>query len=269
MTIIDSHTHIYPEKLAAKAAFNLGKFYNFTVQEKGTAENLKQCLRGAGIGGFVLLATATNANQVDRINEITSLEAEKARKEGFTVFALGGAHQDYGDWDRLVDGLKKNGLLGVKIHPDIQGCDIDDPRFFGLYERLEKNGMTVCFHMGDDRPEYGFSSPEKLARVAEKYPSLRFQAAHLGGYRKWDAAKDCLCGKFGNVWYDCSQCVNVMKKEDCEEMIYLCGTDRVMFGTDFPAISPSYSLECFMRLSLGDEDREKILGLNALEFYGE
>lgn len=47
--IIDSHTHTYPDAIAARAAENLGNFYNFTVAESGTFSDLERCEREAGI----------------------------------------------------------------------------------------------------------------------------------------------------------------------------------------------------------------------------
>lgn len=86
--IIDSHTHTYPDAIAARAAENLGNFYNFTVAESGTFSDLERCEREAGITGFLLLPVATSAKNVDKINEAAGTSggsSESRRLRGFRL----------------------------------------------------------------------------------------------------------------------------------------------------------------------------------------
>ena len=58
MEIIDSHCHIYPHKIAAKAVESIGNFYNIKMNFEGTAENLLNVL---------------NENNISKAGEISLL----------------------------------------------------------------------------------------------------------------------------------------------------------------------------------------------------
>jgi predicted TIM-barrel fold metal-dependent hydrolase len=47
-------------------------------------------------------------------------------------------------------GIAAAGFLGVKLHPEYQGCHIDDPALEVLYRALEKAGLIALFHAGHD-----------------------------------------------------------------------------------------------------------------------
>ena len=162
---------------------------------------------------------------------------------------------------------KGMGLRGVKIHPDIQGVDIDDERLLPLYEILQAEHMPIYLHMGDDRPEYRFSSADKLIRVLDMFPDLVAVAAHLSGYKAWDTSVPILAGR-KNVFYDTSSALWAMTPEKADEIIGKLGVETVMFGTDYPVVNTKDELERFFRLSLTDSQREDILWNNAMRFFG-
>lgn len=260
--IIDSHTHTYPDAIAARAAENLGNFYNFTVAESGTFSDLERCEREAGITGFLLLPVATSAKNVDKINEAAAHQAEAARADGFEAFAFGSMHRDCPDFRAGLEHCRKLGLRGIKLHPDLQGFDLDCVELMPLYEAMQEMKMILWLHVGDAREQINASSPERVARIAEGFPALKIVAAHFGGYREWEKAEECLIGRFGNVYYDCSSSLWDMTPERGKYLIEKCGTDRVMFGSDYPAITPAVSLAEFLRLDLTEEVRDAVLYKN-------
>jgi len=266
--ILDSHTHVYPEKIAAKAAENLGHFYNFIVQESGTLSTLEDCCKNNGIGGFLLLPVSTSAAHTDRVNEIAAENVKRAREDGFEAYSFGGMHQDYPDFEAGVAHIKELGLLGVKIHPDLQEVDIDDQKLFPLYKALEDAGLRLFFHTGDDRPEYNFSDPAKLCTVCEKFPKLQIVGAHLGGYKEWDKVINLLAGKYDNLWYDLSQCHNHLSPTEVRALIEKLGTDRVFFGSDYPATTPKASLDAFNLMGFDKETYDNIAYRNLRRFLG-
>ena len=212
----------------------------------------------------MLFSVATNAYQVQKVNDSIAALAEKSRTEGFLTVGFAGMHQDLPDFAAEIDRVEKLGLCGVKIHPDIQGIDIDDPKMMKLYEILEGR-MPVYFHMGDDRPEYRFSEPKKLRRVLDRFPGLEVVAAHLGGYRACDEAIEYL-GGHPNVWYDTSSSLWYLSAEEASRIIAALGHDRIMFGTDYPVKNIGTEMELFSRLTLTDAQREDILWNNAMRF---
>ena len=263
--VFDIHTHTYPEKIADKACVNLGKFYNFGIEGEGTYAHLESQAKENNVGGYLLFSVATNAHQVPKVNDSIAALAEYSRSRGFTTFGFAGMHQDYPDFAGEIARCRTMGLRGVKIHPDIQGVNIDDPRLLPLYEILEAEGMPLYLHMGDDRPEYRFSSADRLVRVLDMFPKLVVVAAHLGGYKAWDFSVPLLAGR-ENVWYDTSSALWAMTPEKADSIIAKLGTETVMFGTDYPVVNTKEELERFFRLTLTDREREDILWNNAMRF---
>ena len=261
--IFDVHTHIYPEKIADRAVDALGKFYDFVPEGKGTYSDMTEHDKNNGICGFLLLCVATNAHQIRRANESVAEAAKRGREEGFEAYAFGGMHP-CDNMEEEIGFCLENGIFGIKIHPDIQGVDIDDPRLYPLYDAASGR-FPVYFHMGDNRPQYRFSSPDKLAAILKKFPRLTVGAAHFGGYMASDEALEYLCGN-DRIWYDTSSALWAMTKEHADMLIKKLGASHMMFGTDYPVKYPDTELPRFDRLSLTDKEREDILYNNAMEF---
>ena len=265
--VFDIHTHIYPEQIAEKACVSLGHFYDFEVMGRGTYADLESQAAENNIGGYLLLGVATNPHQVEKVNDHLAATAAYSRSRGFKTEAFAAMHQDFGDFEKEIDRVSALGIKGVKIHPDIQGVDINDPRFLPLYEILEARDMPLYLHMGDNRPQYRFSMAEKLVEILEKFPRLTVGAAHLAGYQAWDEAVPLLAGR-ENVWFDTSSALWAMTPEAADAIISRLGTERLMFGTDYPVKNTAEELERFFRLKMTDDRREDVLWNNALRFLG-
>lgn len=262
--IFDMHTHVYPEKIAAKAVGALNHFYSFVSECSGTVDDLLAQSNSVGVRGMALLGVATNPGQVEHVNEAVLRNAVSARKEGFRAVAFIGMHQDYPYMSLELRRAKMLGAVGVKIHPDIQKVDIDDPRLCKLYSLLKDFDLPVYFHMGDDRGDYRYSSPDKLYKVAKMFPQVRFIAAHLGAYKAWQESD--ILASLPNVWYDTSSVLWALDKRRAMELIRLFGTDRIFFGTDYPVTTAKNELERFFALPLTHEERRAILWDNAVSF---
>ena len=265
--VFDVHTHVYPEKIAARAVENLGNFYEIDVEGRGTYEDLEASAAPCGVRGFLLFNVATNARQVPKVNDAVAEAVRISRAHGFLTAGFAGMHQEYPDPVGELDRAVSMGLCGVKIHPDIQGADIDDPRFFPLYGELEKRGLPLCLHMGDPRPEYAFSKAEKLVHMLSLFPDLRVLAAHLGGYCAWDAA--CSLADNPRIFFDTSSALWVLPPEQASELIRRLGVHRVMFGTDYPVRYVRGELERFFALpGFTETERKAMLYDNAIHFLG-
>ena len=69
MYIFDSHVHIYPDKIAAKAAENIGNFYSLEMSFDGTISQLLQACDKAGVNRCLVHSVATTKEQVQKIND--------------------------------------------------------------------------------------------------------------------------------------------------------------------------------------------------------
>ena len=254
--IIDSHCHIYPDRIAEKASASTGEFYHMPSRLDGKLSTL--LLRGgrAGIGHFVVQSVATSPHQVAGINRfIAGAVAENPEK----LTGLGTLHPDSDSMEGDVEELLRLGLKGVKLHPDIQGVAIDDPRMERIYALCEGR-LPILMHTGDSRFDY--SNPNRMKPILEKYRDLTVIGAHFGGWSVWEEAAAMLCG-YEQFYVDCSSSLYAMPPEKARELIDVYGVDRVLFGTDYPMWEPEAEIDLFMRLPLTEDEREAILARNA------
>lgn len=254
--IIDSHCHIYPEKIAAKAAVSVGRFYGEQPACTGTVEELLMLGREAGIDRFVVQSVATVPKQVESINTFIAGEVEKSNG---VLIGFGTLHPESADIAADFAHLRALGLKGIKLHPDIQGFCLDDPRCMKMYELCEQEGIPVLLHTGDSR--YDYSNPNRFLPVMRQFRGLTFIGAHLGGWSLWENACDDL-GEEPNLMVDCSSSLSYIPLDRAKEIIRRYGAHRVLFGTDFPLHSPTNEMRLFEALGLTEEEKKAILSTN-------
>lgn len=260
--VIDSHCHIYPEKIAAKAVAGTDAFYGVTSVMGGTTAELKEVHEKVGIDRFIVESVATTPKQVPSINRF--IAGETANSSGLFI-GVGTLHPESEDIAGDIENLISLGLKGVKLHPDIQRFKIDDYRCLKIYEICEKKGLPILMHTGDNR--YDYSNPNRLKPILEIYKGLTVIGAHFGGYSIWNEAADKLHG-IENFYVDCSSSFFNFSDAEIVALIREYGAERVLFGTDFPMWSPKAELERFMALPLDERERNLILSENAKRIYG-
>lgn len=259
--IIDCHCHIYPEKIAAKAVESIGKFYDLPMSYNGTASQMIQKSREAGITHSVVFSVATTPHQVASINKFIADEVSAEK----SLIGLGAVHPESENQQADIDSVVSLGLRGVKLHPDIQGFAADDPRCMRIYELCRERGLVVLIHMGDLR--YDFSNPNRIIPVLEKFDGIKIVGAHLGGWSLWKEAEKTLSG-YKNFIVDCSSSLAFMPPDEAKRIIRAYGADRVLFGTDYPMWEFKAELERFFDLGLSKEENEAILYNNAARLFG-
>lgn len=253
--IIDIHAHIFPDKIALKAADSIEKFYEIVpMSGDGTVDTLLRFGDEAGIDKFVVHSVATTPAQVENINNfiISSVQAHPDRLIGFASI-----HPDYENIPSEVDRVIEAGLKGIKIHPDFQKFLLDEDKAMPLYEAIEGR-LPLLVHTGDYRYEY--SKPERMARVMDKFPKLEVIGAHFGGWSEWDDAARILADR--GIYVDCSSSLYALTPERAAELIHIYGADHVFFGSDYPMWNPGEELKKFNKIALTDEERELILHKN-------
>lgn len=259
--IIDSHCHIYPDKIAQKAAEATCDFYEgLGSRLDGTVSALSKEADIAGIEHCIVQSVATTPMQVSSINNfIANTVAEGEGK--FT--GLGTLHPDSEDVKADVDEIISLGLKGVKLHPDIQRFKIDDYRMLKIYELCEGR-LPILIHTGDHR--YDFSNPNRMLPILDIYTNLTVIGAHFGGWSVWEEATEKL-SKHKNFYVDCSSSLYAMTPEKAKELIMAYGTKRVLFGTDYPMWTPKDEIERFMQIELSKKEREDIFYNNAARLF--
>ena len=248
--IIDSHCHIYPEKIAAKAVAGTDTFYGTVAKCDGTADSLMKINEACGIDHSLVQSVATTPKQVNSIN---SFIAQTVAASDGKLTGLGTLHPDSEDQRADVQHLVDLGLRGVKLHPDIQRFKIDDYRCLKIYELCEEYGLPILMHTGDKR--YDYSNTNRLIPILETYTNLTIIGAHMGGWSLWDEASLELKG-IPNLYVDCSSTMYWVPLDKTAEIIRRYGADRVLFGTDYPM------------WHLSDDEMKLILSENVKKIYG-
>ena len=251
MKFIDFHTHIYPEAIAAKAADSVRKFYdgcgNPTIF--GTTKMLLERGLMSGTSQFVVLPVALRPENTRHINDfILQAVATEPRFIGF-----GTIHAATENLMDEVEYICQKGLRGIKMHPDSQVFDIDDPRLLPVYEHIQGK-LPVILHMGDRR--YDYSHPKRLRRVLEMFPNLQVIAAHFGAYQIHEQAYEQLKDK--DCFFDVSSSLMFMDEGVAENYINQYGAERFVYGSDFPMWDPVEEMQRFLQLKLTDDQFEQI-----------
>ena len=259
--IIDSHCHIYPDKIAQKASDATADFYELPPSLDGRISTLLEHGERAGIDHFIVQPVATTPKQVSSINNFI---AASVAASGGRFTGLGTLHPESEDMEADVNELIALGLKGVKIHPDIQRVKLDDYRLLKMYELCEGR-LPILIHTGDSR--YDYSNPNRMIPILDTYTNLTVIGAHFGGWSIWEDAWREYAGR-ENFFVDCSSSLYAIKPETAVELIHAYGVDRVLFGTDYPLWTPESEIERFMQLDLTESEREDILYNNAARLFG-
>ena len=258
--IIDAHCHIYPDKIAVKASESTGNFYSIPMCLDGKISTLLETGVSAGIDHFIVQSVATTPKQVSSINNFIANSVENS-KGLFT--GLGTLHPDSEDIKADVDEIINLGLKGVKLHPDIQKFKIDDYRMLKIYELCEGR-LPILIHTGDHR--YDFSNPNRMMPILDIYKDLTVIGAHFGGWSIWEEASKKL-SHYDNFYVDCSSSLYAITPEKAKELIMEYGTDKVLFGTDYPMWDAKSEIERFMEIDLSEKEREDIFYNNAAKLF--
>ncbi len=270
MTVVDVHCHVYPAKIAERANASVGEFYgvpmlddpaiNETGALHGSVDYLQKATAGSDITHSVVHSVATKANQVQSINNFIAEEC--AKNPSFIGFMT--MHQDFPNPEEEIERAAGMGLKGIKIHPDTQKVDLDDPRLMKVYEIAEAKGLPLIIHTGDYR--YDYSHPRRMQKVLHDFPNLVVNAAHFGGWSIYDLAIEYM--EHENCFLDVSSAMTYLGRRRTRELIDIYGADRILFGSDFPMWSPSGELATVQSLGLSALEYEKITWRNAERFIG-
>lgn len=261
MPVIDAHAHIYPEKIAVRAVNAISAFYNIPMENPhGTPEALLETCKDTPISHFLVHSVATTAHAVTSINNFIS-EQCKLHPE---FIGFGTMHQDFQDPEAEIDRMIELGLHGVKLHPDTQEVNMDDPRLMQVYEIMQDRGLPLVVHTGDFRMDY--SHPRRLKHILHTFPDLVVDGAHLAGCFIADIGYDVLHAE--RLFVDASSTLPFVGARRFAELVRMWGTDRVMFGSDFPMWNPYAEYAVLASSGFTDDEFEKLTYKNAERFTG-
>lgn len=262
MAIVDVHVHIYPDKVAAKAAESVGDFYHIEMEEPdGSVGRYLSIMDSCPITHAVVHSVAVKPKTVTSINDFIA----QTCKDHPELFGFMTMHQDFEDPAAEIERACGMGLLGIKLHPDTQKVNLDDPRLMAVYEIAEKKGLPVIFHTGDYR--YDYSHPRRLKHVLDTFPNLTVNAAHFGGWSVYDLAVEYL--EHERCFLDVSSSMRYLGQRRVRELVDIYGCDRILFGSDFPMWHSPQELEIFCANTFSDAELERMCWHNTESFLSK
>lgn len=275
--IVDLHTHVFPDKIAASTVKKLELLSHTRSFSDGSAARLKASMARAGVDASLVLPVATNPHQVPHVNDSSARMNELGPETG--IYSLGCIHPDFDGYREELSRIASLGLKGVKLHPEYQGMDFDDPRYLRILDRCGELGLIVISHAGLDVgfPGKDNCSPAMVLRAIRQVGPVKLVLAHMGGWRQWDQVEELLwetqvsidtsyalgsIAALDDGFYTQEQ-LPLMPEEQFMRMVRKFGAHRVLFGTDSPWDDQEAALKRLRALPLEPQELEAILGGNA------
>lgn len=262
--VIDFHTHVFPEKIAARTIQTLEKLSHIKAATNGTLEGLRTSMKRDNIDYSVVLPVVTKPSQFDSINEYA---ASINNTDG--ILSFGGIHPGNDNITEKLSYIKSLGLKGIKLHPDYQDAYIDDARYIEILKECIRLDLCCVIHAGLDigLPTPIHCPPDRIYIMLQEVlkdcnKDSKIVLAHVGGYLQWRLVEELLTGQ--NVYFDLSFCLNMIEKEQLLRIIINHGSDRILYATDSPWSGQKEMVDFVKSLPLDTEDIENILYKNAM-----
>lgn len=280
---IDVHTHVHlsvadqPGEAEGEGFAAMAKYFKAGEVTRFTVPMLAEYYRERRMAAVVFTVDSAHLTGKDPHPPNEEI-AEQAAAHGDVLipFASIDPHRGAEGVRRARRLITEYGVRGFKFHPTSQGFFPDDRMAYPLYELLQEHGMVALFHTGQTgagagRPGGGglrlkYSNPMAIDDVAADFPDLKIILAHPS-FPWQDEALAVAMHKPG-VHIDLS---GWSPKYFPRQLVQYANTllkDKVLFGSDFPMITPERWLADFAKADFRDEVRPKILKDNATRLFG-
>ena len=278
MRAIDMHVHVPRQEGLAEIAIesSLRRYFRLKSAPE-TADELAALYAKWDILGVVFsVDTETTTGEApdsnDYVAQIVGSHPEQL---------IGFATVDPWKGDTAVEELERAvhdlGLLGLKLHPIHQAFFPNDEQFYPLYEKCQALGIPLLMHSGFAAAGVGMPGGGgfklKYAKpipgfddVAADFPDLTIIMAHPAW--PWIEEQIAVALHKPNVYLDLSGWAPRYIPEGLVREADTRLRDKVLFGSDFPYVSPDRWLSEFSDLPIRDEVRPKILLENARRILG-
>lgn len=221
----------------------------------------------AGIERTVLRAWAAPDGWIITNDEISDLvQRHPQRFVGMATVDLRRPVEAVAELRRAVDDL---GLRGLHMLPWMWDLPPDDKRYYPLYVACVDLGIPFCLqvgHTGPLRPSEPGRPIPYLDEVALTFPELTIIGGHIG--YPWTEEMIGMAWKYQNVYIDTSAYLPRYYPPALRMFMNGNGKDKVLFGTNYPMLSPSRCRAQVEDLGLKPEAREKFLRLNGMRAFG-
>jgi len=286
--VIDFHTHIFPDKIAAASIAHLENVSGVMAATDGTLEGLLASMEKNSVDMSVILPVVTKPSQFESINRFAAeINQQYGLDEGIAtdgesvfgsgigrLLSFGGIHPDCEDYKGCLNKIKELGLKGIKLHPDYQGTFINDIKYMRIIEYASELDLIVITHAGFDVgiPEPMHCPPKFAREVIDKVQPKKFVLAHMGGMaskgdiKKWDEVEEYLVGQ--NVWLDTAYVLPVMGQKDFERIAKNHGVEKILFASDSPWQDQKTCKEILQKMNFSEDELQQMFAKNASNLLG-
>ena len=174
--------------------------------------------------------------------------------------------------DKAIKELQRcarNGAKGLgEMRPDVQGFDFrDNSATKAVIEAVIEHDLIFLPHtsepVGHQYFGKGSVTPDVIYPLILNFPDLKLVCAHWGGGLPFYALMPEVDKAFGNVYFDTAATPFLYKPQIFKQVADIVGSDKILFGSDYPLLSPRRIIDQIESVELSQEDRVKILGGNA------
>ena len=182
---------------------------------------------------------------------------------------------DYKNERELLNNVVQNKeIVALKIHNRIQKIsDADTPALVNALSELN-TGLPVIYDAFYYGPHLNFQpSLPQLIQLIKAFPETNFIVAHCGGHHALDYLFHLrgLTNVYMDVSYSLSYLSGSSAYTDLFHLLKHTAKNRILFGTDFPAINATTQFELFSSIAKDlqwvQEDLDKVFWQNALEVF--
>jgi uncharacterized protein len=273
LVAIDTHVHVEPDPTGNAAEEAARKYFGNAGVGYGRKE-LAEYYRSRKIGCVVFSVDErlTGRPQVSN-DDVAAFAADNS--DIMMAFASV-------DPMRGADAVKEarrliasGGIRGFKLHPPLQQFHANDKAAYPFYEVVAEAKLPVIFHTGHSgigtgmpggggvRLKYG--NPMDIDDVAVDFPDMPIIMAHPSF--PWQDEAISVCLHKPQVYIDLS---GWSPKYFSPILIQYANTllkKKMLFGSDYPLITPDRWLADFAAIAIRDEVRPLILKDNAARLF--
>lgn len=267
--LFDAHTHIFhADQRARRTAIaaadpQFAEMYADEAAAMATADDLLASMDAAGVDR-ALAAGFAFASPDELALQAEAIFAAAASHPGRVVPLPALDPADSG-WLPMAESLLARGARGFgELRPHGQGWDPLGPAAHALCDFVAAHGLVLLWHVsepvGHAYPgKEGGISPVALCRLAEAHPDTSMVAAHLGGGLSFYLQMPEVRAALGNVYFDTAAASLLYDEGSVARLVALAGPRRVMFGSDYPLLSPGRQVRR-IEAALAPGDAQAVLG---------
>jgi len=272
--IMDFHTHIFPpwlrerrdEYIERDACFSL--LYSQPKARIATAEELIASMDEAGIDLSVVLNIGWVSHELCvKTNDyiLDSVSRYPRRLVGFCAIQPRAGDAAIAETERCA----RAGAKGIgELRSDVQGFGLTDKSTMKpVVDAALKHDLIFLTHssepVGHEYFGKGSITPDILYSFITAFPNLKLVCAHWGGGLPFYALMPEVAKALADVFFDTAATVFLYKPEIFEQVSGIIGSDRILFGTDYPLMHQNRVLAQVQSAQLSAKDKAKILGDNA------